>query len=141
MPVPPKRDEHRRRTNTPDADHAPRVVDTKLGPEIPEELGIEEGSIGALWYESLRTSGQAIYYTESDWSTAWFLALAMNDFRETGNGQILTAVLRGMGQLMTTEGERRKVRLELDAVRTGNDDVADPTVAILADYRAQLGSG
>ncbi len=92
------------------------------------------------WYASLAKSGQSIYYEPSDWATAFILAETMSrelkprhvGFSETVdkktgqietkpvsvampiNGTSMGALLKGMGVLMCTEGERRRAHLELD---------------------------
>lgn len=90
------------------------------------------------WYLSLTRSGQAIFYEASDWATAYLLAeqihrnleprpVQVGQDSEGGPviqwmttpmpGTTLSALLKGMAALMTTEGERRRVRIELDRKR------------------------
>lgn len=91
--------------------------------------------IAVAWYLSLTRSGQAIFYEPSDWQTAYMLAEQIHRHLtpkpvqtgadEEGNptfswipvpmpGAALNALLKGMSSLMTTEGERRRLRIELD---------------------------
>lgn len=92
-------------------------------------------STAQTWYMSLTRSGQSIFYEASDWATAYLLAEQIDlmlqprpvQIGEDSEGQPvfkfmqmpmigaqLNAVLKGMSALMTTEGERRRVRIELD---------------------------
>ena len=112
----------------------------------------------ALWYGSLAGSGQAVFYQASDWASAWVVAESIS--REMNpqpvvvagadgqasrvemhclppKGASLSAWLRAFTALMATEGDRRRLRLELDkpaapAAKGG------PGVAQFADYRARL---
>jgi len=131
---PPKRDGQRRRRNVPAGGVAEQVTD-------PFELTIppapaEWHPVAVTWYEALGRSGQSIYYTNSDWATAYVLAESIS--RELHpqpvvvgsgaeatvelhnlppKGAALGAWLKGMAALMTTEGERRRARLELERPR------------------------
>ena len=87
--------------------------------------------IAKWWYESLARSGQSIYYQPSDWATAYLLAESMSrDLKpqfvgldEEGEpkfaviplkGASLAAYLKGFTVLMVTEGDRRRMNLELE---------------------------
>ncbi len=86
------------------------------------------------WYASLAKSGQSRFYEPSDWAFAFSLAddLSYYKARRKRSSQMLTAVLSGMDRLLTTEGDRRRVRMELDR---GEPEV-DASVVVLDDYRA-----
>jgi len=127
---PPKRRDQVRRRNDP------------AGGEVEQASGAEHVIIPLAdpnwhpmvteWFESLEASGQSTFYEPSDWATAVLLAEVMS--RELGEqaivvgkgdqarieyvkqpvtGAVLTAWLRGAGSLMVTEGDRRRMRLEL----------------------------
>jgi hypothetical protein len=87
------------------------------------------------WYLSLAKSGQAIFYEPSDWTTAYLVAeqisIALEPrptvIGETSDGEpvirflvqpmpgaTLNAVLKACSSLMATEGDRRRLRIELD---------------------------
>jgi hypothetical protein len=100
--------------------------------------------IAREWYLSLSKSGQCIFYEPSDWMTAYLLADVLDrwlkpqdvkvgqqgserDASGGGNveyifeqkiiampGATLNALLKGMSSLMTTEGERRRLKIQLD---------------------------
>lgn len=73
--------------------------------------------IALRWYESLADSGQARYYEPSDWATACYLAEAMSRNLFAGqrfSAQLFAAVMSGMSNLLVTEGDRRRVRMELE---------------------------
>lgn len=128
---PPKRSDHRRRSNKTageqrvgEATKAPGAESVPVPPADPawHPLAIE-------WYESLARSGQSKFYEPSDWTTAKLLAETIS--RElspqaltyqghvtevlpmTVKAGVLSALLKGMSDLMVTEGSRRRIALEL----------------------------
>lgn len=79
-------------------------------------------------YLSVRTSGQAAFYQDSDWAILWSLCEDLSHYKqgskgydkETGelynkprSGQMLQAIMSQLNSLLLTEGERRRVRIEL----------------------------
>jgi hypothetical protein len=129
----PNRSDQRRRRNKVDVDRAPAATTGKCGPDAPEWLV----GLARDWYESLRTSGQAIYYTDSDWSSALIIAKAVERFEERPSAHMLTAILSGFGSLAATEGERRRLRIELDRAERHDAD-EEAAVAALDEWRDRL---
>ena len=107
--------------------------------------------VAKQFYDSLAASGQRIYYQPSDWAIAYLLAeslsrdfkpqfLAMNE--ETGEpiidtiplkGASLGAYLKGFTALMATEGDRRRMQIELERESLkgkGKDDVTEDGVVL-----------
>lgn len=135
----PKRSDERRRRNKPEtpittAPSAPNVT----APDPAEDWH----PIARYWFESLGESGQAIYYQPSDWATAYYVAEAMSRNLYQGgkfSSMLFTGVMSAMTELLTTEGSRRRVRLEIDRNNNGDED-EDASVTALADYRKTLGA-
>ena len=130
----PKRSDQRRRRNASDG---PPLVKGEAGaePTVPE-ASESWHPIAVQWYESLLDSGQAQYYEQSDWATAYYIAEAMSRnlaAEKRFSAQLFQAVMSGMTDLLTTEGSRRRARIELE--RHNDAPVADPTVAIMDAYR------
>lgn len=95
--------------------------------------------IAQRWFRSLGESGQRVFYEASDWATARYLAEAMSRNLEAGrfSAQLFAAVMSGMSSLLTTEGDRRRARVELErAVATDADEEA--AVAALDEWRSRL---
>lgn len=92
------------------------------------------------WFRSLAESGQSQFYEASDWATARYVAEGMSRNLDGGrfSAQLFAAVNSAMSNLLVTEGDRRRVRLELQRGATGP---AGPEVPSLEDYRARLTSG
>ena len=86
------------------------------------------------WFLSLKDSGQSEWYEPSDLATARYVAEAMSRNLESSrfSAQLFAAVMSGMTELLTTEGARRRARIELE--RTVEQD-EPASVAIMAKYR------
>ena len=132
----PKRDAQRRRRNVP-AGGAAQVA--AAGQAVIPDADPEWHPIAHRWFESLRGSGQSVFYESSDWMTAYLLAESMHrelSLPEPPKAASVAAWLKAMGSLMVLEGDRRRVRLELER-QTAADEEA-PDVSELADYRRRL---
>jgi len=95
--------------------------------------------IAADWYRSLETSGQSVFYQPSDWQTARYVAEAMSRNLESGrfSAQLFAAVMSATSNLLTTEGDRRRLRIELER-GTATDADEDAAVAALDDWRNRI---
>lgn len=148
----PNRSNQRRRVNAPEIpiDEAPASEDVE---QLPADS--DWHPIALAWYESLAKSGQAIFYEPSDWATAYLVAESLsrdlkpqyvgvtygNDsspiFEEIPiKGASLAAYLKAFGNLLTTEGDRRRMRIEL--ARAQGDADADAAAAAVHDYRSRI---
>lgn len=99
-------------------------------------------------YKSMRESGQADFYQESDWAYAYVVCEELSNYfqprtnYESGekyhkiSGQSFQAIMSAMSNLLLTEGDRRRVRLELETPKQPETPAA---VKIMADYRESLG--
>lgn len=108
-------------------------------PDLPDpDPGWHE--IAADWYLSLRESGQAAFYQPSDWAVARYAADLMSRvlLSERGpNGQLVAALNSVMSSLLTTEGDRRRARMELERKKPAAEP--DGSVTVLDDYRSAFG--
>lgn len=104
-----------------------------LGPEPPEWLD----GYALEWYEGLRTSGQAIYYTPGDWATAVILARCAMQLIRKPSAVMLASFLHGCTSLGVTEGDRRRIHIELETAKGGDPD-RNHAVAKMADYQNRL---
>lgn len=114
--------------------------------------------VAARWYRSLKTSGQAVFYEPSDWAVAFLIAEAMS--RELKpqpvvsvidgeqhvemctlppKGASLAAWLKAMTSLMVTEGDRRRLHLELERGAPAVEG-EDASVAYLDEFRGRAQS-
>lgn len=116
-------------------------------------------AVAKRWFDSLRTSGQSQFYTDSDWATAYVIAESMSrelkpqpvtighgDTAETimvempPKGASLAAWLKGMTSLLVTEGDRRRVSLELQQPKPA-DAEGGGDVSWIDDARQRLRGG
>lgn len=116
MPQLPKRsDERTRRNKTNDAGLELKkgiAFGYKKWPEADKDWHprVKE------WFASLGRSGMANFYEESDIMTAKVIADGLNEWYNSTRRSSMQfdAVLKHMASLGVTEGERRKMRIELD---------------------------
>lgn len=114
---PPKRESQRRRRNAgPPADH-PTVTAEVRGPE----LGGEHTTLAVEFWDGLRRSGQAEFYEPSDWSVARLVVVAIDSFAAKPAAMMLSSINSMMSNLLVTEGDRRRVRLELERAEPEGD--------------------
>lgn len=130
----PKRSDERRRRNVPDSSiDRPEMVGEVEAPATPDDLH----PVAADWFESLRISGQAQWYEPSDWMVAVYVAHEMSRaLSQRLSAQMFAAVMSSMTELLTTEGARRRARMEVERQR--DDDGEDAGVATIDDYRQRL---
>lgn len=92
------------------------------------------------WYLSLQESGQSRFYEPSDWQAARLVAEVMTRNLNQGrfSAQLFAAVWSAMGELLTTEGARRRARMEIERGEPGAE-LHTGNVTVLDDYRAAVG--
>jgi hypothetical protein len=108
-------------------------------PDLPEPDALWH-PIATDWYLSLRDSGQAAFYQPSDWAMARYAAELMSrglSGDRPPNGQYVAALNSVMASLLTTEGDRRRVRIELE--RKPAVKAVPASVTAIADYRSSIG--
>ncbi|MEY8577222.1 hypothetical protein AALI21_02800 [Corynebacteriaceae bacterium 6-324] len=94
------------------------------------------------WFRSLKESGQSVFFEASDWQAAILLGdqidahLKLN--KESGRpirASSFEALWSAMGDLLTTEGQRRRLKVELQRDEETTDPDAPGVVSILDNYR------
>jgi hypothetical protein len=108
-------------------------------PDLPEP-DPDWHDIASDWYLSLQSSGQAAFYQPSDWATARYAAELMSRLLASDrapNGQLVAALNSVMGSLLTTEGDRRRARVELERKKVAPE--RSGSVTALDDYRTAFG--
>lgn len=131
----PKHSTQRRRRNL---DGRPETIEVGRSVAKPPSLRANIHPLAAAWYDSLRESDQSRFYQPSDWMTAQLVAEAIDEFAHARRASLLDTILRGSTLLLATEGDRRRMRLEL--TRKGRDDDEDAAVVALGEYQSRLGS-
>lgn len=130
---------HRSKEEKDSVTKAPSGAPVDL-PDLPDPSPLWD-PIATDWYLSLRQSGQAAFYQPSDWAVARYAAELMSrvlDCSERGpNGQLVAALNSVMSSLLTTEGDRRRARMELERKKSAPQGGAKVTA--LDDYRSAFG--
>ncbi|MBF6063027.1 hypothetical protein IU500_12375 [Nocardia terpenica] len=128
-PVPKRSDQRRRRNkNSITKSAAGRCF------EAPEPDEHWHPIARRLW-EALTVSGQAQFYEASDWALAFSLMDDLSVYKSTAkrSAQMLQTIYSAFERLLIAEGDRRRVRLELERDTDDPEQVAK--VAIMDRYR------
>lgn len=113
---------------------ASSVSELEWYPEDPEWH-----EIAKRWYASLRVSGQVVFYEQSDVSTAYYVAEAMSRSLQGArfSGQLFASIMSSMGDLVLTEGARRRAKIELQRA-SGDDSEESETDRSIQDLLNQF---
>lgn len=109
----------------------------------------EWGKIARMLWDSLALSGQSAFYQQSDWAYAYHVCDELDAYKRpvtdrNGNeyrklsGQMFMALNAAMEKLLLTEGDRRRVRIELEEPDDGEASEGEKAVE---DYKAMLAEG
>jgi hypothetical protein len=112
-------------------------VSTSVDIRGPELTGTHCPAAVRFW-DSLRVSGQAQFFQPSDWSAAELVVIAIDRFDEKPQASMLASIQKGMASLLATEGDRRRVRVELEREADEDDQ---GSVAWIEDARRRIASG
>lgn len=113
--------------------------------EIPEPDANWHPIAKMLW-DSLSTSGQSDFYQQSDWAFAYSVCEDLSFYKQPSiskdgyeyhkrSGQMLATIYSAMERLLVTEGDRRRVRIELAEPEPEQSSAA---VIAIADYQQGL---
>lgn len=152
-----KRDEERRRRNKDAVPTTTVDLDTLLAGEVEIPLADDEWhDVAKLIWDSLPKSGQSIFMEASDWAAAYLLCESISrDLNEqvvgiTESGEVvkseiplkgasLSAYLKGFASLMMTEGDRRRLKIELERKKARDAAASgDGVVVSITQNRAEL---
>lgn len=131
----PKRSSQRRRANKPEVPiiHAPSGP-VSAGVPSPSD---EWHPLAREWFTALGHSGQSQFFEASDWAQAnvWAHLLSVELMKDKPSAMMIAAWSSGAAELLTTEGARRRVRIELERAVSSDpgQDHADATVTDLMD--------
>lgn len=91
-----------------------------------------------LWNSTLE-SGQTDFYESSDYAFLYSVCEDLSYYKNAPNGkrsgQMLVAIYGAFERLLLTEGDRRRVRLELQGEDTGPDEAV---AQVMGDYEKRL---
>lgn len=137
MPGPvPKRSEERTRRNKPENEGG---VSLSKGERVAFKVPPVDSAWhprAKQWYRSLSRSGMREYYELSDYEMARLLCDALTEYYKRPTAMMLATILQGMTSLGVTEGERRRMRIELEDPK---ESETSASIVAIDTYRAQLG--
>lgn len=150
--LPPKRSTQRRRTNSPPADKVEVTGEVK-----PPRASKDWHPVARRWFNSLKDSGQSQFYEPSDWAAAFLVAESLSrdlqpqciGVTEEGEpvmrtvpikGASMSAYLKAMTSLLVTEGDRRRLRMEVERGAGDSGDAEVREVARLDEFRRRASS-
>lgn len=118
--------------------HRPDVKEGELYPVTIPEPNKDWHPIAKRLYEAIEFSGQSVYFQDTDWAYAWMLCEEITHYQEsTKRSAVMFANLQsGLRDLMFTESERRRARVELSSPK----EESTASVSAIADARARLGA-
>lgn len=130
----PKRSEERIRRNKPD------IEITK----IPMQGSVDQPALDIvnphpivtdLWW-AMGESGQSKWYEPSDWQYARFILHFANDLlhQSRPNANLLQTVNSALGELLVSEGARRRVRMEIE-----RENAKAQVIDIAKEFERRLG--
>lgn len=109
---------------------APRLTERVDAPP----LGFVTHELAMSWYDSLSRSAQSLYFEPSDWHLARITAMELGRMLNQGkpSGQLFAALWAATGDLLSTEGQRRRLRFEIERAPAQEDDGNDAAIIDLA---------
>lgn len=132
----PKRDSDRKRRNASETETTSVELE---GDVVIPDADPEWHPIAQDLWESLEKSGQARFYEPSDWAIAYSLCddLSYYKLARVRSGQMLASIMSALSSLLLTEGDRRRVQVELN--RKQPDEGEDEKVTRMDKWKQKLG--
>ena len=152
----PKRSEERRRRNKDETGLELERVDIAQLASMEIEIPVADPDwdpIAIQLWDALKRSGGSIYLEPSDWAVAYLLCESISrDLSDqvvgiTEHGEVikekiplkgasLNSYLKGFASLMMLEGDRRRLRVELNREKNLEDAAKNDGVTSISQHRA-----
>ena len=146
MPGPmPKRSTERTRRNKPENEGGITLSKglAQGGEQFPAKRHWEK--LTKDWYAAVGKSGMAEYYEQSDWAMVLIIAEELDAYYKEAakpggkrSAMMLATIFSAMESLGVTEGERRRMRIELEKP---SEPETPASVVAIDGYRDALGLG
>lgn len=136
-PVPNRSDDLSRERDANRGDRSP-ITKGELRPVVVPHADPEWHPIADKLYRSLKSSGQSDFYQNSDWALAYSLCDDLSHFKQSGkrSAQMAQTIYSALSNLLVSEGDRRRVRIELSAPEAEEEPAS---VTAIDAYKKQLG--
>lgn len=132
----PNRSENLSRARNADRADRPDLKKGELRPVRIPHPDPDWHPIATMVYKGLRSSGMADFYQNSDWAIAWSLCEDLSVYKKSGkrSGQMLQVIYSTFSTLGISEGDRRRMRIELDEPEVEST----ASVTAIDEYKAAL---
>lgn len=136
-PVPNRSEDLSRERDANRGDRAPISSGTMKPVTIPN-AGRGWHPIAKRLWDSMKSSGQAEYFQDSDWAYAFHVMEELTEYKNAGkrSSMMFAAIDSAMTRMLITEADRRKARIELQAPE---DPTPSASVTAIQDYKRDLG--
>lgn len=154
----PKRSDQRRRRNAPARPVKKAAASTKKSRPAANS---HWHPVARRWYSSLADSGQSVFYEPSDWALAYLIAESISRelkphplidgsgkplvdkagapimVERPPKGAAMSSWLKAMTSLLVSEGDRRRLQIELSAAATDGDASGGASVSSIDAWRSR----
>ena len=133
-PIPKRSDErHRRNASERDVVSSPAAE----GVQAPAADGSWHPIAKRLW-RAAKESGQSRFYEPSDWAVLYSLMDDLSYYKSGSkrSGQMLQTIMSSLSSLLLTEGDRRRLQIEL--ARPGSEDPSRAGASEVERWRGKL---
>lgn len=140
MPGPvPNRSTDLSRTRDSNRGDRPQLRKAELKEVVVPEPDPDWGNVAQMVWNSLQNSGQSVFFQDSDYAYAYLTCQYVDYLNKNpgarGSAMLLATVSQMMTNLMMTEAERRRARIELETP----EPPAEPAhLAAVRDLRESL---
>ena len=112
-PVPKRADERRGHRAAGESEQITKA-DGAQKVRIPAESKDWHPIARRIW-RAAKVSGQSRFYEPSDWAILWSLMEDLSDYKQQPrrSGQMLATIMASLSSLLLTEGDRRRLQIEL----------------------------
>lgn len=135
-PIPKRSDEGDRRTQARKVQQPGGISTAPHGKHVTiPEIDDDWHPIAKMIWNGALEAGQAKFYESTDWAVLYNLCEDLSEYKKMGrrSAQMLASINSMMTNLLLTEGDRRRVQIELD--RRSDDELESAGVSIMAAYR------
>ncbi|KGN39241.1 hypothetical protein N803_01750 [Knoellia subterranea KCTC 19937] len=98
-------------------EHDKPITKVSTGSVVVPDPNPDWGAMATMLWSSATDSGVSTFYGSTDWATLYLLCDTVQHWTEQGgrrSPELLRVVMQGLGSLLFTEGDRRRLRVELE---------------------------
>lgn len=105
----------------------PDITKGKARPVVWPQPDENWHDIARMLWDACQLSGQADFYQQSDIALLYSLCDDLSHFKDSHkrSGQMLQTIMSSFERLLVAEGDRRRVRVELEVESAEDDGIAD----------------